>query len=122
MSDGNDQTTRSPDQAVRESAPLLPAEETARLNEFARACRAAARAVALYPPAHPAIATTIARIVDLTGVDRLSDPLKIAVMPDSLMLDGRAPARIDQAVGELAVLLHDHLVGEITIHPGGDVE
>ena len=38
------------------------------------------------------------------------------------MLDGRAPARIDPAVRELAALLHDHLVGEMTVHPGGDVE
>src|ERR1700685_1124990 len=114
MSDGTGHPTGPPDQPLREGVSVLPPEETARLNEFARACRAAARAVALYPPAHPAIATTIARIVDLTGVDRLSDPLKIAVLPDSLMLDGCAPARIDQAVRELAALLHDHLVGEIT--------
>jgi HEAT repeat protein len=122
MSDGNGRPAGPPDQPVREGVSVLPPEETARLNEFARACRAAARAVALYPPAHPAIATTIARIVDLTGVDRLSDPLKIGVLPDLLLLDGRAPSRIDQAVRELAVLLHDHLVGEITVHPGGDVE
>ena len=39
------------------SAPL-DAAETARLTDFARACKAAARAVALYPSAHPAIAAT----------------------------------------------------------------
>jgi hypothetical protein len=122
MSDGTGQPPKSPDHAMREGAPPLGVEETARLNELARACKAAARAVALYPPAHPAIATTLARIVDLTAPDRLPDSLTLAVLPESLMLDGRAPARIDPAVRELAVLLHDHLVAEITIHPGGDVE
>src|SRR5439155_16471943 len=29
--------------------------------------------------------------------------------------------RPDAAIGELAVLLHGHLVGELTVHPGGDV-
>jgi HEAT repeat protein len=103
-------------------APPLAPEETARLNEFARACRAAARAVALYPPAHPAIATTLARIVDLTAAEHLAEPLKITVLPDSMLLGGRMPPRIDQAVRELAALLHDHLVGEITVHPGGDLD
>src|SRR3984893_2061548 len=122
MSDGNGQTARSPDFGPREATPSLGPEETARLNEFARACKAAARAVALYPAAHPAIATTLARIADLTAPYRLTDPLELTVLPDSLMLDGRAPARIDPAVRELAALLHDHLVGEMTVHPGGDVE
>ena len=122
MSDGNGQTARSADFGPREGTPSLGPEETARLNEFARACKAAARAVALYPAAHPAIATTLARIADLTAPYRLTDPLELTVLPDSLMLDGRAPARIDPAVRELAALLHDHLVGEMTVHPGGDVE
>jgi hypothetical protein len=106
---------------MTEAPPLAP-EDTARLNEFARACRAAARAVALYPPAHPAIATTLARIADLTAAEHLTGPLRISVLPDSMLLDGRMPPRIDPAVRELAALLHDHLVGEIAILPGGDVD
>jgi HEAT repeats/PBS lyase HEAT-like repeat len=100
----------------------LAAHDAVRLSEFARACKAAARAVALYPSAHPAIAATLARIVDLTSAANGSSALKITVLPDSLLLDGRALARMDSAVSELAVLLHEHLVGELTIHPGGDVE
>ena len=106
---------------MTEPVPLAP-DETARLTEFARACKAAARAVTLYPPAHPAIAATLGRIADLTGSANLPAPLRLTVLPDDIQLDGRAPARADQAIAELAALLHDHLVGEITIHPGGDVE
>src|SRR5205807_10505871 len=46
----------------------------------------------------------------------------IRVLPDGLLLDERPPARGDAALSELAVLLHSHLIGEMTIHPGGDVE
>jgi HEAT repeat protein len=107
--------------APAEGPQHLAAHDAVRLSEFARACKAAARAVALYPSAHPAIAATLARIVDLTSAANGSQ-LKITVLPDSLLLDGRALARADSAVSELAVLLHEHLVGELTIHPGGDVE
>jgi hypothetical protein len=99
---------------------LLSQEDTARVLELARACKAAARAVLLYPPSHPAIAATLGRIVQTTSTESLRQPLKITVMPDELRLDGRKPARDDQAVTDLAVLLHDHLIGEMVIQPGGD--
>jgi hypothetical protein len=103
------------------SAPL-DARETAQLTDFARACKAAARAVVLYPTGHPAIAATLGRIAHITGPASLARALKIRVLPDGLLLGDRAPARPDAALSELATLLHSHLIGEITIHPGGDVE
>src|SRR5262245_42428082 len=102
-------------------APLAP-EDAARLIDFARAFKAAARAVVLYPGAHPAIAATLGRIVQLTSPAALASPMKITVLPDALLLDGKSPGRGDQAIGELALLLHNHLVGEMTVHAGGDVE
>ncbi len=107
---------------AEDAAPLAPLspDDTARLVEFARACKAAARAVLLYPAAHPAIAATLGRIVETTSGNMLPQALRLTVLPDSLLQDGRAPSRPDQALAELAMLLHDHLVGEITIHPGGD--
>ena len=50
----------------------LDARETARLIEFARACKAAARAVLLYPTGHPAIAATLGRIAQHHRVRRRS--------------------------------------------------
>ena len=96
--------------------PLAP-EQAAQLTDFARACKAAARAVTLYPMGHPAITATLGRIVHVTSPTSLRAPLKVTVLPAALLLDGRAPARADQAIGELAVLLHDHLVGELIVHP-----
>jgi hypothetical protein len=107
---------------MADASQTLGTEEALRLTEFARACKAAARAVVLYPAGHPAIATTLARIVQVTSPPNLSAPLRIGVVGDGLLLEGRAPARPDSAIGELAALLHDHLIGELTVHPGGDRE
>jgi hypothetical protein len=106
---------------LKDTEPLAP-EETARLIEFARACKAAARAVLLYPAAHPAIAATLGRIVHSTSADVLPRPLKMTILPDGILVDGRPPAKPDQSLAELAALLHTHLVGEIVIHPGGDLD
>ena len=107
---------------VQESAIPLSPEESTRLIEFARACKAAARAVMLYPMGHPAIVSTLGRIVELTSNTRMSGPLRITVLPDGLLLDERTPARADAAVAELAELLHRHVIGALTVHAGGDVE
>jgi HEAT repeats/PBS lyase HEAT-like repeat len=106
---------------LKDAEPLTP-EDTARLIEFARACKAAARAVLLYPAAHPAIAATLGRIVESTSAAALREPLKLTILPNNVLVDGRPPGRPDQSLVELAALLHDHLVGEIVVHPGGDVD
>src|SRR5437868_2370170 len=100
----------------------LDAAETARLTDFARACKAAARAVVLYPPGHPAIAATLGRIAQITAAGALPAALRITVLPDGLLVDDRPPARSDAAIVELATLLHSHLIGQITVHPGGEVD
>ncbi|HJZ71335.1 MAG TPA: HEAT repeat domain-containing protein [Vicinamibacterales bacterium] len=100
----------------------LDAVETARLTDFARACKAAARAVVLYPAAHPAIAATLGRIAQMTAPDVLPGPLRLTVLPDNLLVGDRPPARSDTAIVELATLLHSHLIGQISVSPGGDVE
>ncbi len=102
-------------------ATALSAQDSSRLVDFARACKAAARGVLLYPDGHPAISATLARIVDLTSDRLMSAPLTLTVLPDGLLVDGHAPARPDPAVLELAALLHAHLIGQLTVHPGGGV-
>jgi hypothetical protein len=107
--------------AANAPEPLAPAD-SAQLIEFARACKAAARAVVLYPPGHPAIAATLGRIAQITSVGTLARPLRISVLPDGLLLEERPPLRSDAAVSEMAVILHGHLIGQLTVHPGGDAE
>jgi len=100
----------------------LSAQDGARLTDFARACKAAARAVMLYPGGHPAIVTTLGRIAHITSPANMPSPLKITVLLDGLLLNERAPSRPEASLTELASMLHSHLIGQLIVHPGGDVE
>lgn len=93
----------------------LPADRATALAEFARACKSAARAVSLYPRTHPSIRTALDRLT-ASSVRLLTGPvLTLVAHPDRLLLEGRHPAKPDSAVAELATLLHERLVGELTI-------
>ena len=98
----------------------MPAERSGLLAEFARACKAAARAVSLYPGAHPAIGGSLSRLVSAAGRLTSDGRVVCSVHPDMLSIDGEAPVRPDPAIGELASLLHDRLIGELTIQREAD--
>jgi hypothetical protein len=100
----------------------MPAERSGLLAEFARACKAAARAVSLYPGAHPAIGGSLSRLVSAAGRLTRDGRVVCSVHPDTLAIDGHAPVRPDPAIGELAALLHERLIGELTIQREADAE
>jgi hypothetical protein len=106
---------------MADAEPLSIAEGS-KLIDFARACKAAARAVVLYPPGHPAIGATLGRIVELTSGTALPVPMRLTVHPDTLLLDERHLSRAEPAVAELAILLHGHLIGQLIVHGGGDAD
>ncbi len=93
----------------------LSADTSSKLLDLARACKAAARVVSMYPATHPAIQDALARITS-AGTRAVADgPFLITVMPDTLLVGGRSLGRPDQAVTELAGMLHAHSVGELNI-------
>ncbi len=94
---------------------VLSVEAAARLTGFARACKAAARVVSLYPPQHPAINEALNRLAKAAGAATEHGSLPVTVLPTNLLVEGRAPARADVAIGEFAELLHSHLIGQIII-------
>ncbi len=100
--------------------PLLDSDGTAKLTDFARACKAAARAVTLYPSTHPAIRLSLGRLVDAASRITAKGPVTLGVVPDNLLMDGAASPRPDQAVRETAALLHDHMIGLLTLHSSPD--
>ena len=100
----------------------LPSDVSARLVEFARACRAAARAVALYPSGHRAVDDAVARLTDVGRRAAGDSGLAIDVMPDGLRVAGAVPDRVDAAVGELAGLLYAQQIGGLTLHATADRE
>jgi HEAT repeats len=94
--------------------PLSP-ELSGRLAEFARACKAATRIVSMYPPSHPAIQSALARIGEATKLATQNGPFIITVLPDALLINGRGLAKPEPSAGELAAMLHQQLVGELTL-------
>ena len=100
----------------------MPAERSGLLAEFARACKAAARAVSLYPGAHPAIGGSSHAWSSAAGRLTSDGRVVCSVHPDMLVIDGQAPVRPDPAIGELAALLHERLIGELTIEREADSE
>ncbi|HVQ17078.1 MAG TPA: hypothetical protein VMS40_25920, partial [Vicinamibacterales bacterium] len=97
-------------------------EQGTLLADFARTCKAAARAVSLYPGAHPAIGSSLSRLVASAGRLARQGAVKLAVHRELLVIDGRAPLRPDPSIGELATLLHERLIGRLTVRPEADAE
>jgi len=98
----------------------MSAEQSAALIDFARTCKAAARSVSLYPETHPAIQGALGRVVNASRRLTREGDVTITVLPDALVIDGRSPIKPDAAIGELADLLHDRLVGELLIGRDAD--
>jgi hypothetical protein len=102
--------------------PTLAPDVTARFAEFARSCKAAARAVALYPGSHPAISASLGRLLQASSRMTESGSIKLQVRADALLLDGAVAARPDPAIGELAEVLYRHMIGGLTVNAGADTE
>ena len=100
----------------------LPPDTAAALAEFARGCKAAVRAVSLYPGQHPAIGASLTRLVQATARLTVHGPLELQVRPDNLLIGAAAMAKPDQGVRELAELLYRHLIGALTINAGADTD
>src|SRR5687767_6649953 len=94
--------------------PLSP-ELGGRLAEFAKACKAATRIVSMYPATHPAIQAALARIAEAGKQATSYGPFSMTVLPDSLLVGGRGFAKPEASVVELAALLHQQLIGELTL-------
>ena len=92
-------------------------DQTAVLAEFARTVKAAARSVSLYPATHPSIQASLRRVVAASARLTAAGDVTLSVLPDQIAIDGRTPARPDLAVGELAALLHERLVGALRVSP-----
>lgn len=100
----------------------LDAETTGKLTEFARACKAAARAVSLYPPAHPAIGSTLGRLSEMTATLTSAGPFTLEIRPRQIYIGDAAVPKPDSAIVELSDLLRRQLVGKLTLNAGADKE
>lgn len=93
----------------------MTAAAAGRVAEFARACKAAIRIVSMYPPSHPTIQSALTRMVAAGSAATEAGPMVFTVTPETLLVAGHAMPRPETAVDELAALLHEHKVGELTL-------
>jgi HEAT repeats len=111
-----------PDASGGRTPAILPPGPATDLAEFARTCRAAARAVSLYPGGHPAIDATLSRLAGLTARLTERGPFRVQALADRLLIDGAGLPGPDPAVGELGSLLHRHLIGSLTVNAGAGAD
>lgn len=100
----------------------LDADMSVKLAEFARACKAALRAVSLYPSGHPAIGTTLGRLTELTATLAATGPFTLEVRPHTIHVGGVSPSKPDIAIVELSDVLRRQLVGTLTINAGANAD
>src|SRR3954469_18041757 len=100
----------------------LDADMSSKLADFARACKAALRAVSLYPNGHPAIASTLGRLTQLSAGLTAGGPFTLEVRPNNIHIANAAAAKPDPAIVELSDVLRRQLVGTLTINAGANAE
>ena len=71
----------------------LSAETSARLVDLARACKGAARVVAMYPATHPAIQDALARMTAAGTAAVAGGPFQVSVTPETLLVGAGLAAR-----------------------------
>ncbi len=84
------------------------------LLQLARALLVAARNWTLYPPEHPAVEATVERLCEAIRQSSLGSAFGIGITPETLLIDGIAPAQTDLAIAEAAAMLHDRDLVHIT--------
>ena len=82
--------------------------------QLARALLIATRNWSLYPPEHPTVGQSVARLVDAVRKSSLGAVFSLGITPDTLLVEG-APADQNQAgIAEAAAMLHDRDLLQIT--------
>src|SRR5438046_8998115 len=85
----------------------LSPELTRGLLQLARALLAAARNWTLYPPEHPTVASSVARLGAAIQEASGGGAFAIGVTPDALMIEGAKADSAQTGLAEAAALLHD---------------
>src|SRR5271167_4583824 len=95
---------------VSQLSPELAGE----VLQLARALMAAARNWTLYPPEHPAVAQSLARLSEAVRDASNGAIFSIGITPDTLLIEGAPADRAQAAVGEAAAFLHDRDLLRVT--------
>jgi hypothetical protein len=103
---------------VSQASQLSP-ELAHGLLQLARALLAAVRNWTLYPPEHPTVSASVARLADAIQQSSMGTAFALGITPETLLIEGTAANRSETAIAEAAALLHDRdlihmmFVGEV---------
>lgn len=84
--------------------------------QFARAFRAAARAVGFYPEGHPAVVSSLEQIVRAARPLTTSGSICLTVLPGTFLAGGVPIESTESVVADLAGILHRHGVGSLRVN------
>src|ERR1041385_905698 len=77
------------------------------LLQLARALLAAVRNWTLYPPEHPTVTASVARLREAIRQSSGGTAFAIGITPETLLVEGTPAGRHETAIAEAAALLHD---------------
>ena len=89
------------------------------LLQLARALLAAVRNWTLYPPEHPTVSASVARLADAIQQSSMGTAFALGITPETLLIEGTPANRSETAIAEAAAMLHDRdlihmmFVGEV---------
>jgi hypothetical protein len=98
---------------VMQAIQLSP-ELSQRLLQLARALLAAARNCTFYPPEHPAVTQSTARLAAAVAHAASEGGLTVGITPETLLVEGASADRRDSAIGDAARYLHDRDIIQLT--------
>ena len=87
----------------------------ARVLDFARAFRSAARAVGFYPPTHQTVVAALDQLGTAAREAASGGPLCLTVLPQAFLAGGVSFDASDPVVADLAALCHRHGVGAVNL-------
>jgi len=97
-----------------EQVSQLSPELTRGVLQLSRALLVAARNWTLYPPEHPTVAASVARLWTAIHESSLGAIFAVAVTPDTLMIEGTLADTSQTGIAEAAALLHDRDILTLT--------
>ena len=95
------------------NATRLPNE--ARVLDFARAFRSAARAVGFYPPAHQAVVAALDQVAATARAATAGGPVCLTILPHAFLAGGVPIDASETVVTDFAALCHRHGVGAVNL-------
>ncbi len=112
----------TPDDHFLRMSPRMPTDANvtrspneARVLDFARAFRSAARAVGFYPPTHQAVVAALDHVAAAARAATAGGPVCLTILPHAFLAGGVPIDASETVVADFAALCHRHGVGAVIL-------